>query len=277
MAPFLRATAVATVLAAFSEHAIAAAITDPSSNCPARFPWEESILTDADVAASGDPARFAFGDDITDDNTNSKHHHPAACRAFPGDPSWPSSKTWSLFNTTLSGALIQTVPLAAPCYADWPAQYNADVCANLTANWGDPHLHISDPTSAMFPIFQGLTCLPTDNPTGGNCTLGGFASYSVAATETRQIQLAVNFARNENLRLVVKNTGHDFADKSIGAGALSVWTHGLNDVEFVSDYSCQGYNGPAFKLGSGVTTEEVYAAAEEHGVTVVGGVCRVSA
>ncbi|KAH6635628.1 hypothetical protein B0J18DRAFT_53995 [Chaetomium sp. MPI-SDFR-AT-0129] len=277
MARFFRTTAVATVLAAFADHAIAAAVTGPSSNCPARFPWEDSILTDADVAASGDPARFAFGDDITDDNLKHRHRggaEPADCRAFPGNPSWPSAATWSLLNTTLSGTLLQTVPLAAPCYADWPAQYDAAVCANLTTNWGDPYLHIADPTSAMFPLFQGLTCLPTDNPTGGNCTLGGFASYSVAAKETRQIQLAVNFARNENLRLVVKNTGHDFADKSIGAGALSVWTHGLKDIEFVSDYSCQGYSGPAFKLGSGVITDEIYAAAEEHEVTVVGGVCR---
>jgi len=88
--------------------------------------------------------------------------------------------------------------------------------------------------------------------------------------------LALNFARNSNLRLVVKNTGHDFADKGIGAGALSLWTHKLNDLEFYPDYVYGSYKGPAIKLGSGVETADVYASAEKNGVTAVGGECRVS-
>ena len=88
--------------------------------------------------------------------------------------------------------------------------------------------------------------------------------------------MALNFARNLNLRLVVKNTGHDFADKSIGAGALSLWTHKLNDIKFYPNYIYESYSGPAFKLGAGVETADVYLAAEQNGVTVVGGECRVS-
>jgi len=75
---------------------------------------------------------------------------------------------------------------------------------------------------------------------------------------------------------VIKNTGHDFADKSIGAGALSLWTHKLNDIKFYSNYSYGSYNAPAFKLGAGVETADVYLAAEQKDVTVVGGECRVS-
>jgi hypothetical protein len=75
--------------------------------------------------------------------------------------------------------------------------------------------------------------------------------------------------------LVVRSTGHDFAGKGIGAGALSLWTHNLNDLEFYPNYSYESYSGPAFKLGAGVMTEDVYALAEENGVTAVGGECRV--
>jgi hypothetical protein len=228
-------------------------------------------LTDAVLAnlSKQDPSNaslFGFGSDV-------KAETPA-CKVFPGDARWPSKKLWDRFNATVGGALIQTVPLAAPCYNNWPERDPA-TCQYVTDHWSDPHLHVNDPASTMWPLFQGRTCLPTDDPSR-NCTLGGYAAYSVAATKVSQIQLAVNFARNANIRLVVKNTGHDFADKSIGAGALSIWTHKLKDIRFFKDYSCKSYRGPAFKLGSGVVTEEVYQAAEQNGVTAVGGECRVS-
>ena len=135
----------------------------------------------------------------------------------------------------------------------------------------------NNPTSTQWPLYQGLTCLPPSLRNGSTtCTLGGYASYSIEVTNVAQIQLALNFARNLNLRLVVKNTGHDFADKSIGAGALSLWTHKLNDIKFYPNYIYESYSGPAFKLGAGVETADVYLAAEQNGVTVVGGECRVS-
>jgi hypothetical protein len=108
------------------------------------------------------------------------------------------------------------------------------------------------------------------------CSLGGYASYSVNVSNVAQIQLALNFARNTNVRFVVKNTGHDFADKSIGAGALSLWTHNLKDLTYIKDYSYGSYKGPAFKVAAGVHTEDVYLAAEKNDVSVVAGVCRVS-
>jgi hypothetical protein len=135
----------------------------------------------------------------------------------------------------------------------------------------------NNPTSAQWPLYQGLTCLPPSLRNGSiTCALGGYASYSIEITNVAQIQLALNFARNLNLRLVVKNTGHDFADKSIGAGALSLWTHKLNDIKFYPNYIYGSYSGPAFKLGAGVETADVYLAAEQNGVTAVGGECRVS-
>lgn len=92
-----------------------------------------------------------------------------------------------------------------------------------------------------------------------------------------QIQLAVNFARNSNLRLVVKNTGHDFNAKSTGAGSLSIWTHFLQDIEYLGDSytSASGLEGLAFKVGSGITAEQLLSAADTQGVQVIGGLSRV--
>ena len=115
-------------------------------------------------------------------------------------------------------------------------------------------------------------------PGNSSCTLGGFPSYSLNVTTVAQIQLAVNFARNQHLRLVIRNTGHDFLGKNTGEGALSIWTHHLNDIKVIQQYESAGgrYSGPASKLGAGVMVYELYDVAEREGYTAVGGECRVS-
>lgn len=131
----------------------------------------------------------------------------------------------------------------------------------------------------MSPFWQGRTCEPPSifpSPTG-KCTLGGYPSYAINATNVAQIQLGINFARNNNIRLVVKNTGHDFSGKSGGAGALSIWTHNLKDIQFLPNYVQDGggYKGPVFKAGSGVQAWEIYEAANKQKMVVVGGEGRV--
>jgi len=127
----------------------------------------------------------------------------------------------------------------------------------------------------MSPLWQGRTCMPPSIFTSPNrtCTIGGYPAYVLNATTVAQVQLAVNFARNKNIRLVVKNTGHDFSGKSSGAGSLSVWTHNLKGVEFVRAFVQDGaaYEGPAFRVGSGVQAWEIYEAANKVGMVVVGG------
>lgn len=99
---------------------------------------------------------------------------------------------------------------------------------------------------------------------------------SIRATTVSHIQLAVNIARNLNLRLVIKNTGHDFGAKSTGAGSVSIWTHNMKDIKFYEDYEEGSYSGPAFKMGAGVQVYEAYEAANKEGVTIVGGEGKVS-
>lgn len=130
----------------------------------------------------------------------------------------------------------------------------------------------------MYPLFEGNACLPQDaGKEGATCRLGGLPVYSVNATSASQVQLAVNFARTLNLRLVIRNTGHDFLGKSTGAGALNIWTHNLKKMQFIENYKSAGsYKGPAFKIGAGIQVVELYEAANKYGYTAVGGECRVS-
>jgi FAD/FMN-containing dehydrogenase len=107
------------------------------------------------------------------------------------------------------------------------------------------------------------------------CTLGAYPVYAVNISSVEQIQQTIAYARTHNLRLVIKNTGHCYLGKSGGAGALSVWTHNLKDIELVSEYSNANYTGPAFRVGAGVTVREIYEAAHSHGYVVPGGICEV--
>lgn len=117
--------------------------------------------------------------------------------------------------------------------------------------------------------------MPTEN-VSDNCTLGGYPAYVVNATRVEHVQLAVNFARNSGLRVVVKNTGHDSLGRPLGKGGLSVWTQNLRGVRFSGRFRYDGYEGAALKVGAGVRLSEVYEAAERNGVSVVGGICTVS-
>lgn len=100
--------------------------------------------------------------------------------------------------------------------------------------------------------------------------------YAVNVSSVAQIQIAINFARNANVRLVIKNTGHCYLGKSSGSGSLSLWMHNLKDISFLPDFESPSYRGSALKVGAGVTVREVYTSANEHKVTVLGGICEVN-
>ena len=128
----------------------------------------------------------------------------------------------------------------------------------------------------MNPLYQGLTCRPGTNSSAlGNCTQGGYSTYSVRVSNVAQIQLAVNLARSLNLRLVVKNTGHDYNARSTGKHALSLWTHNLKGIQFLPNYRSDTYTGKAFKIGAGVQGFELYEAADKYGVSAIAGICPV--
>lgn len=107
------------------------------------FTYETNALNDDTLKSlinssgiSSDAALFAFDDErvSTSDRLNS-----GACKVFPGDTNWPSQATWRDFNRLLGGALIETIPLAAPCYQNLGA-FSAEKCAAIRSNWTDPYL-----------------------------------------------------------------------------------------------------------------------------------------
>jgi hypothetical protein len=125
-----------------------------------------------------------------------------ACRAWPGTDSWPSDEDWAQLNKTLGGTLLRPVPPAAVCHVDDP-HYNETTCRWLVEESPETHAWLDDPLSTLTQWPQGGTCrLALNVP--GVCTRGGYPEYVVNATTVKHIQAAVNFARNKNVRLVIK-------------------------------------------------------------------------
>ncbi|KAI8950474.1 FAD/FMN-containing isoamyl alcohol oxidase MreA [Xylaria longipes] len=193
------------------------------------------------------------------------------CRCSPGDKCWPSASVWDAFNATIGGRLIATTPLAAPCHNSAFGLYDAIECANLQAAWLTPDLHEESPSSVMAPYFANSSCNPF-LPAASPCIVGTYVSYSVNVSQPMDIARALWFATYFNIRVVIKNTGHDYNGKSTGAGAIGLWTHNLKEIEII-DYKSVNYTGKAIKVGAGVQVEEAYAAASARGLAVVGGEC----
>jgi hypothetical protein len=141
----------------------------------------------------------------------------------------------------------------------------------------DYDCRVAHPTDIIYTYFQGDSCLPDGTLDASTpCTPGGDPSYVIKVSTPEQISAAIHFAREYSVRLIVKNTGHDVSGKSTGAGSLSIWTHNMKQIDWLPEYETEYYSGAAIRIAAGVSLEEYYQAAEDHGVTVVGGECSVS-
>jgi FAD/FMN-containing dehydrogenase len=103
--------------------------------------------------------------------------------------------------------------------------------------------------------------------------LGNYVSYAVKVRSVADAQKTLAFAQDHNIRLVIRNTGHDYNGKSTGAGALSIWTQDLNSIDLLASRTWTGYQGRALKLRAGVQVYDAYQFADAHKVIVVGGNC----
>lgn len=198
-----------------------------------------------------------------------------SCRSIPGDESWPKQTDWGRLNQTVDGRLIATIPIAAICHETFSSTedisiYNKEDCDALRNVWFFPETHIPSPSSPMSYPFTNDSCNPFQDP-DTPCTIGYHPAYTINATSPNHIQEAIRFTSENNIRLVIRNTGHDYLGKSIGAHSLAIWTHYMKSLEFIDTYSSPGYAGPAIKLGAGVETAEAYRFSHSHGLVIVGG------
>ncbi|KAL5042380.1 hypothetical protein BDW71DRAFT_211226 [Aspergillus fruticulosus] len=201
--------------------------------------------------------------------------HNRTCKLTPHDVDWPSTEEWNALNASVAGNLVKSTPVASSCYHGNP--FNASTnCTDVTANWSYAAYHAAWPESIDYSIFTNHSCLPPGVEgyvRDRGCKIGALPAYIVNATTEEQIEVAMKWANNRDIRIVVKGTGHDMSGRSTGAYALSIWTHNLNHFRHDPAWRIPGTNSTADVaiLGSGNNWGSAYTAIHEINRTLVGG------
>jgi FAD/FMN-containing dehydrogenase len=181
-------------------------------------------------------------------------------RLHPADPLWPGPAKWEQLKRAVGGNLVRPKTIWAACEA---APGSAECTAAIRY--------------ARNPYYLG------DNP-GGTQVSGWLnawtpraSAYAVAAHSTADVVEAVNFARQNNVRLVVKGGGHSYLGGSNAPDSLLIWTRAMNRIEphaaFVA-VGCSDKPQPAVSVGAGCMWIDVYTAVTtKAGRYVQGGGC----
>lgn len=184
-----------------------------------------------------------------------------ASRVRPGDAGWPSQEIWEKLNRTVGGRLIK---LASPFDACVRSPDGAE-CAKFWKNLHNPFFLGDEPALTQTLGWVGAW---TSRP----------SAYAVAARSTADVVAAVNFARDHNLRLVIKGGGHSYQGTSNAADSLLIWTRQMDDVTMHDGFVPSGCEGqqpvPAVSVGAGVLWGKAYnEVTTKAGRYVQGGGC----
>src|SRR5271166_3054297 len=187
---------------------------------------------------------------------------PAFRRQRPTDAGWPSKEEWKQLSNAVGGNLI-------------PVDFPMTACVTEPGGTGCKKLF----TDLKNPYYIG------DNP-GLTQTLGWIDAwttkpsvYAVAVRNADDISASVSFAREHDLRVVVKGGGHSYQGTSNAPDSLLIWTRHMHDIEMHEGFvpqGCRGSEAPqrAVTVGAGTIWIQAYNAVTTNaGAYVQGGGC----
>jgi hypothetical protein len=187
---------------------------------------------------------------------------PALQRVRPTDAAWPKPAQWQKLRQQVGDSLLEVQPLFAAC----AAQPAAAACRELNANIRNP-------------FFIGEQAAGTQVSGWLDAWTPAPSVYAVKARNSAEVVAAVNFARTNRLRLVVKGGGHSYQGTSNCADSLLIWTRQMNQVSMHEAFVPAGCAGtlkpvPAVTAGAGAMWIDLYdAVTAQAGRYVQGGGC----
>ncbi|KAJ5148399.1 hypothetical protein N7526_001751 [Penicillium atrosanguineum] len=190
------------------------------------------------------------------------------CRCRPHESCWSSFQDWLALNNSIQGQLVSVRPVAAKC-------------SNVSASWPDPFWRAAEPSAVQWENWEAWpernqTCYIEDRQ-NTTCGQGRVSLYPAKVESTSQIQETVAFVKRHNLRLVIKNSGHDFLGRPSAPESLQISTHATKDIENFDKFMPTGAlkdgvgEGPAITIAAGVSITELYAAVSRHNRSVIAG------
>jgi hypothetical protein len=199
----------------------------------------------------------------------------------PGQKCWPTLQQWQQLNQTTDGHLYQTIPLGAPCYKN-STFFDQDTCSIVQTNYNSSLDRVSQYGQTFWQNWEAcgtsacsLLSLNPSEQLYATCSLGTLAAYYVDVREPSHISAALKFSKEHNIRISIKNTGHDFAGRSVGPNTLAIWTHNLNSLSFYQNFtasSCPSANGHNVgEMGAGVVARDAYGYFSGYGMDITGG------
>jgi len=179
----------------------------------------------------------------------------AARTVRPGEPGWPSPAEWAALGESVGGRLVQVQSAFTVCEPD----AGSTACGDLFQNLMDPfYIDQSVSLTQTLGWIDAFTSEPS--------------AYAVLAASSADVSAAVNFAREHNVRLVVKSGGHSYLGTSNAPDSLLIWTRpNMQAIELSDGFVPQGGAGlagpePAVSVGAGAIWIDAYNA-----VTTVAG------
>ena len=176
------------------------------------------------------------------------------CRCLYGEKCWPNENEFAKLTGQLSRPVLHPLPPASACYP--PSAPSGD-CSAITANYTNSKWRSDQPGAMQHANFETsishgddtLSACYLDTTLGVPCGQGSIPPVGVDARSGRDVQAAVIFAKQHNLKLVVKTTGHDFLGRSTARGSFLIWTHYMKQTV---------YNPNFVPEGAPVTTENTF-------------------
>jgi FAD/FMN-containing dehydrogenase len=185
-----------------------------------------------------------------------------AGRVRPSDPSWPNAASWEKLNEEIGGRLVKVQSPLAACN---PVSDGA-ACEEVLRSLRNPY-------------FIGDRAGGTQSSGWVDAWVAAPSVYAVAAKTTADVAAAVNFAREKNLRVVVKGGGHSYQGTSNAADSLLIWTRAMKGIVLHDAFVGQGCaetqaSQPAVTVEAGAMWIDVYdAVTTKAGRYVQGGGC----
>ena len=100
------------------------------------------------------------------------------------------------------------------------------------------------------------------------CALGNYVVYAVNVSDFYDIQMTLKFVRERNIKLNIRNTGHDYNNKATGAGAVAMWMHHMKSMEIL-DHTNPTHAEKVLKMKAEIQAVETYQYAHDRGLMIV--------
>ena len=175
-------------------------------------------------------------------------------RVRPSDSSWPSAARWAKLKDDVGGNLIEVHSLFGSC----GIEPNGAACLDALKGISNPYWIGDQPAGTE---ISGWLDAWSPAP----------SAYAVKAQNADDVAAGITFARENNLRLVIKGGGHSYQGTSNAPDSLLIWTRAMNKVTLHDAFVGKGCEGriapvPAVSAGAGAVWMDLYNV-----VTTVGG------